>query len=478
MRRIAPLGLRTRLIAAFLLVAAISAATSAALTYREARTAILKQSQDTAVSSMRDLVGRLSLPLPPQADELKSACADLARSSQPHSWMVYAEYAGTTVSSAESPNSTVITDELRTEARAHRNGAVQRVRKGKEVYLTFAMPATFTHNDRTQSSGIVFYGVMPLATEQTTVQAMVVAARDGALPALGIAVIPALLAARSVLKPVRRLRHAALSLGRGKLDTRIEVKGSDELADLARTFNETASALEGSVEELRQAEARARRFAADVSHELRTPLAGMLAVTEVLDEEAVHLDSDTAAALRLITAETGKLAALVEDLMEISRFDARAAELHADEVDVAEFVRKTLERRHWQDRVATELPAGLRARLDPRRFDVVLANLVGNALRHGGADVHVSAAEERRPDGARLVVRVADSGPGIDPEVLPHIFDRFYKADAARTRSAGSGLGLAITLENVRLHGGAVRAANRDGGGALFTVEMPLEAAV
>lgn len=333
MRRIAPLGLRTRLIAAFLLVAAISAATSAALTYREARTAILKQSQDTAVSSMRDLVGRLSLPLPPRPDELKSACADLARSSQPHSWMVYAEYAGNTVSSAESPNSTVITDELRAEARTRPNGAVQRVRKGKEVYLTFAMPATFKHNDRTQSSGLVFYGVMPLATEQTTVQAMVVAARDGALPALGIAVIPALLAARSVLKPVRRLRHAALSLGRGKLDTRIEVKGSDELADLARTFNETASALEGSVEELRQAEARARRFAADVSHELRTPLAGMLAVTEVLDEEAVHLDSDTAAALRLITAETGKLAALVEDLMEISRFDARAAELHADEVD-------------------------------------------------------------------------------------------------------------------------------------------------
>ncbi|MFE3934729.1 sensor histidine kinase, partial [Streptomyces goshikiensis] len=96
----------------------------------------------------------------------------------------------------------------------------------------------------------------------------------------------------------------------------------------------------------------------------------------------------------------------------------------------------------------------------------------------GARQVQAPARARRGPDGARLVVRVADSGPGIDPEVLPHIFDRFYKADAARTRSAGSGLGLAITLENVRLHGGAVRAANRDGGGALFTVEMPLEAAV
>ncbi|MER7464306.1 ATP-binding protein [Streptomyces sp. NPDC097981] len=477
MRRIAPLGLRTRLIAAFLLVAAISAVTTAALTYREARTAILKQSQDTAVSTMRNLVGQAALPLPPPAEDLKFICGDLARRSQPHPWMVYAEYGDIRVSSAASPTSTVITDELRAKARSHANGAAQRVRKGKDVYLTFAMPATFKHNSRTQPSGVVFYGVMPLTAERTTVEAMVVAARDGALPALGIAVIPALLAARSVLKPVRRLRHAARSLGRGKLDTRIEVKGSDELADLARTFNETASALEDSVEELRRAGARARRFAADVSHELRTPLAGMLAVTEVLDEEAVHLDADTAAALRLITAETGKLATLVEDLMEISRFDARAAELHVDEVDVAEFVGKTLERRHWQDRVATELPSGLRARLDPRRFDVVLANLVGNALRHGGGSVRVSARGERRADGDLLVVEVADDGPGIDPEVLPHIFDRFYKADAARTRSAGSGLGLAITLENVRLHGGAVRADNRTGGGALFTVEMPLEAA-
>lgn len=231
--------------------------------------------------------------------------------------------------------------------------------------------------------------------------------------------------------------------------------------------------------ELRDAETRARRFASDVSHELRTPLAGMLAVTEVLDEDAAHLDADTAKALRLVSAETGKLAVLVEDLMEISRFDARAAELNLDDVDIAEAVRKSLERRRWDDdRVVTELPHGVRARLDPRRFDVVLANLVGNALRHGGAPVHVTVRTAPGEDGERLLIDVADSGPGIAPEVLPHIFDRFFKADAARTRSAGSGLGLAITLENVRLHGGTLRAGNRPSGGALFTLDMPLEARV
>lgn len=348
--------------------------------------------------------------------------------------------------------------------------------KGDSVYLTFAMPAVFDRYDTDQPSGLIVYGVMDLEVESATVDALVLAARDGALPALAVALIPALLAARSVLRPVRDLRHAARRMGRGELDTRITVKGRDELADLARTFNESAGALQHSVDELQQAEARARRFAADVSHELRTPLAGMLAVTEVLDEEAARLDPDTASALRLVSAETGKLATLVDDLMEISRFDARAAELNLDEVDLAETIGKTLERRHWQGQAAVTVPPGLRARLDPRRFDVVLANLVGNGLRHGGGPVRVSVRTEDRADGEWVLTEVSDRGPGIAPEVLPHIFDRFYKADAARRRSAGSGLGLAITLENVRLHGGTIHAANGPAGGAVFTVEMPREA--
>ncbi|CAM5449794.1 two-component sensor histidine kinase [Streptomyces narbonensis] len=281
-------------------------------------------------------------------------------------------------------------------------------------------------------------------------------------------------AATTVLKPVHRLGDAASRLGEGKLDTRIHAKGSDELSDLARTFNESAAELERSVAELRRAEARARGFASDVSHELRTPLAGMLAVTEVLDEDAAAgtLDSDTARAVRLVSAETGRLAVLVEDLMEISRFDARAAELHTDEVDVADCVRETLQNRNWNDpeSVVPYFTPGIGA--GPAPFDVVVANLVGNALRHGGAPVTVRVYEE----GDRFVTEVADRGPGIDPDVLPHVFDRFYKADPARTRSAGSGLGLAITLENVRLHGGTVEAGNRPEGGAVFTVRMPRDA--
>ncbi|MFI2431301.1 ATP-binding protein [Streptomyces sp. NPDC018693] len=479
-RRVRAFGLRTRLLFAFLLVAAVSAGTTSALTYREARNALLQTAQDTAVSSFRDQVQQTAWALPVQEEGLEEVLRDLARKGKPRPWVVFAEYGSLRASSGENPVSTVITAELRRAARANPNGSFERVVKDGVPYLTIAMPTVFkTGPYDVLPSGLVLYAVMRLTDEQVNVDALLTAARDGALPGLAIALIPGLLAARSVLRPVRELRQAARSMGNGRLDTRIPVRGSDELADLAHTFNESAGQLEHSVRELRDAEERARRFASDVSHELRTPLAGMLAVTEVLDEDADRLDPDTARAVRLISAETGKLAVLVEDLMEISRFDARAAELHTDEVDVAEAIRKSLAARHWtdgDDRIRTDLPDGIRARLDPRRFDVVIANLVGNALRHGTAPVTVRLRTQAPSPTAPplLIAEVADSGPGIHPDVLPHIFDRFYKADAARTRSAGSGLGLAITLENVRLHGGTIHARNLPGSGAVFTVELPL----
>ncbi|WP_079054210.1 ATP-binding protein [Streptomyces graminilatus] len=475
-----PFGLRTRLLLAFLLVAGVSAGTTAALTYREARSALLQTAQDTAVMSFREQVQQTSFSLPVRTEGLEEVLRDIARKGKPHPWVVFAEYGSLRASSGENPVSTVITPELRRAARANPRGSFERVVKDGVPYLTIAMPMVFkTSPDSVLPSGLVLYAVMRMTEEQVSVDALLTSARDGALPGLAVALIPGLLAARSVLRPVRKLREASRNMGSGRLDTRIPVRGSDELADLARTFNESAAQLELSVRELRDAEERARRFASDVSHELRTPLAGMLAVTEVLDEDADGLDADTARAVRLVSAETGKLAVLVEDLMEISRFDARAAELNTDEVDVAETIRQTLRHRHWtdDDRVRTELPDGIRASLDPRRFDVVIANLVGNALRHGGTPVTVRLrTEERAPGPAVLITEVMDSGPGIRAESLPHIFDRFYKADAARTRSTGSGLGLAITLENVKLHGGTIHAGNRPEGGAVFAVEIPLHA--
>ncbi|HEU5108313.1 MAG TPA: ATP-binding protein, partial [Micromonosporaceae bacterium] len=145
------------------------------------------------------------------------------------------------------------------------------------------------------------------------------------------------------------------------------------------------------------------------------------------------------------------------------------AALALDDVDVAGAVRATLRARGWSERVRTDLPGGVLARVDPRRLDVIVANLVSNALRHGGPPVSVRA--HVRPD--HLDIEVGDSGPGLAADVLPHVFDRFYKADTARTRSEGSGLGLAIAWENARLHGGALTAANHPDGGAVFTFHLP-----
>jgi two-component system, OmpR family, sensor histidine kinase MtrB len=277
-------------------------------------------------------------------------------------------------------------------------------------------------------------------------------------------------ASRRVLLPVRRLAQAAEQMSSGDLAVRIEPSGRDELARLVTSFNEMASALEDKVTELQRMEARARQFAGDVSHELRTPLTAMTAVTDVLGENA-GMTGDAAAAAQLVRQEILHLNRLVDDLIEISRFDAGTAQLVAEDTDVAAAVSRCLRARGWTD-VRTGVPAGLTVRLDRRRFDVIVANLAGNALRHGGPPVTVTAGLQ--PDGQHLAVAVRDHGPGLPPAAIPHVFDRFYKADTARARSAGSGLGLAIAWENARLHGGNIEAGNHPDGGAIFTLLLPL----
>jgi two-component system sensor histidine kinase MtrB len=291
---------------------------------------------------------------------------------------------------------------------------------------------------------------------------------------LAMIVTVAIAVSRPVLLPVRRLARAAQRMSGGDLSVRIQPRGRDELAQLVTSFNGMASALEDKVDELKQMEARARQFAGDVSHELRTPLTAMTAVVGILHEHP-GLTGDAAAAARLVGQEVQHLNRLVEDLIEISRFDAGTARLVTDETDVGNAVGQCLRARGWSG-VCTDVPAGLTARLDRRRFDVVLANLVGNALRHGDPPVTVTAVIQ--PDGqgggGQLAVEVRDHGHGLAPAAIPQVFDRFYKADTARARSEGSGLGLAIAWENARLHGGHIHAGNHPGGGAVFTVRLPL----
>ncbi|MGA5807036.1 sensor histidine kinase [Streptomyces cellulosae] len=476
-------GLRSRLLTSFVLVAMASSLGTGALAFREARTGVLQQSQDSVINRFRASVEAVAPTVPhaPGAMDLQSAVNQVIAANRLSGWRVMATY-GDLHAYAPTPRFTQPSPEMLRSVRTRRAAVFQRVNVDGSPRLLVGMPVTYTTDDGTERlSRVVMYLEVAQTEEEGYVQAMVSGIERATLVALCLAVVLALLAASGVLRPVRALRGATRRMAAGHLDVRLKVTGSDELAELSRSFNETAAELERTVAELRRLEARGRRFVADVSHELRTPLAAMTAVTDVLDQ---RVEGETGEALRLVSEGTQRLSVLVNDLMEISRFDAGAAELHRDDIDLAESVRRTVASRWRPEDVELRLPAPgeLRARVDPRRLDVVTANLVGNALRHGEPPVEVTL--ERRGDIA--VLEVTDNGPGIAPDALPHIFERFYKASTSRARRGrgsgkgggdgdSSGLGLAITAENVRLHGGRIHAANREGGGAVFTVELPLD---
>ncbi|WP_225882062.1 sensor histidine kinase [Streptomyces aureocirculatus] len=468
-----------RLVVAFLLAAAFGALLTAGLTYHRGRAAILERTESTAVADLRAQLDSLApeLSFPPRAEDLRALTVQLDRAGGSRGWHATAAYRdGEPVSAAPEPPP--VPSSLRAAVRHRHGAAYERIERGGRPWLVVGMPVAYADDggragDRGELSGLTVYTSFPLDDDAADIDALVTAAQAGAVPALALAVVPALFAARSVLRPVRRLRSGAESIAGGELGTRLDAEGRDELADLTRSFNAMAATLEKDDAELRRMEAGARRFAADVAHELRTPLAAMAAVTEVLDEDAASgvLPADTADAVRLISEETRSLARLVEDLMEVSRFDAKAAPLDVVETDLRTLVTKTLHLRGWADdeRVVADLPEPVPVRADPRRVDVVLANLIGNALRHGRPPVTVAARAE---DGL-AVVTVTDHGPGIPEDVLPHVFERFFKAEEARTRSQGSGLGLAIAHENALLHGGTLSAADTPGGGAVFTLALP-----
>ncbi|SNT11695.1 two-component system, OmpR family, sensor histidine kinase MtrB [Asanoa hainanensis] len=457
------LGLRGRLLLAFAMLGLTTTALVAGVSYGQARTVVLQKAQDAAVNSLVDEVTRLApvYQLPPGPKQLNAIAAALAAGPDAAAVVYRDQFAGIHPSEIPQP--------LRAD-----------VREGNVVWQRFSWdgtPAlaigtqllTKRPDGRTEPTGIEVYRLHSLAEEQHSIDQLAALAWSTGAASLVLAVLLALLAARGVLRPVSELGRAARRLGEGDLRTRATVRGSDELAGVALIFNQTAERLERQVGELRRMEADARRFVADVSHELRTPLAAMTAVTDVLDEEAERLPGDAGKAARLVSQETQNLAQLVEDLIEISRFDAGTAALSRDDIDVGAAIRATLRARGWTDRVTTTLPDGVVALLDPRRLDVIVANLVGNALRHGAAPVTV----DLRVVGGSVEVTVADHGAGLAPGVRDHVFDRFYKADSARSRSEGAGLGLAIALENARLHGGTLVAGNRAPHGAVFTLRFP-----
>jgi two-component system, OmpR family, sensor histidine kinase MtrB len=452
-------GLRGRMFASFIVACLASTALVAGIGYVLVRRTVLQRTQDLVLTETRDTLARVvpgTLGDPVPENTLRDVAQALVR---PDRTVIVSS--GTTTLSTGGFGTADVPPAL--AARAKDGLYFQRVVRHGEPWLVIA---TRVRTADRQASPLTVYVFASLTGERDDLDGIQRALiRAGALT-LVLALVLALLLGGSVLRPLRRLGRAARALGAGDLGARVEVRGRDELADVARAFNESASSLEYTVRELRRMEANARQFAADVSHELRTPIAAMTAVTGVLEEDAAALPADTGTAARLIAGQTRRLGALVEELLEISRMDAGTAHLDLDEVPLADLVRECVETRGWTDQVVIEIPAGLRVRVDPRRFQVILANLIGNGLLHGAPPVRVTG----RPG---LEVRVIDQGKGIPDDLLPRVFDRFFKADQARPAGQGSGLGLAIAQANAKLHGGRIEAVNAPGGGAVFTVRIP-----
>ncbi|KAB1978081.1 MtrAB system histidine kinase MtrB [Streptomyces triticiradicis] len=321
------------------------------------------------------------------------------------------------------------------------------------------------------------YYLFPLTQEEKSLSLV-----KGTLATAGLFVVVLLgaiawLVVRQVVTPVRMAAGIAERLSAGRLQERMKVTGEDDIARLGEAFNKMAQNLQLKIQQLEDLSRMQRRFVSDVSHELRTPLTTVRMAADVIHDARVDFDPVTARSAELLADQLDRFETLLADLLEISRFDAGAAALEADAIDLREVVRRVVggaeplaERKGTRIRVVGDQQP-LIAEADARRVERVLRNLVVNAVEHGeGRDVVVKLAAA----GGAVAIAVRDYGVGLKPGEATRVFSRFWRADPARARTTGgTGLGLSIALEDARLHGGWLQAWGEPGGGSQFRLTLP-----
>ncbi len=321
------------------------------------------------------------------------------------------------------------------------------------------------------------YYLFPLVQEQQTLDLVRGSILAAGLVLVGLLGVVAWIVTRQVVVPVRAAARTAERLSSGNLDERIPIKREDDLAQLARSFNEMAESIDAQITQLEELSRVQQRFVSDVSHELRTPLTTIRMAADVLFESRDSLTPSEARSTELLQNQLDRFEALLADLLEISRFDAGAAKLDSDSVDLVPLVQRVIDgteplanSRNLRVRFAAyERPCSVVC--DARRIDRIVRNLVDNAIEHGDEQgVVVELAGDA--DVATLTVR--DLGVGLRPGEAALVFNRFWRADPARARTTGgTGLGLAIALEDARLHGGWLEAWGEPGAGACFRLTLP-----
>jgi two-component system sensor histidine kinase MtrB len=327
---------------------------------------------------------------------------------------------------------------------------------------------------------IELYFVFPLTQEEESLSlirsTVIISGIALTLFVVGIGV----LVTRLVVDPVRRAAGTAQLLAEGELEHRMTVRGEDDLARLATSFNAMADSLQRQITQLEGLSQLQQRFTSDVSHELRTPLTTVQMAADVLHEARGDFPPHVARSAELLRAELDRFEGLLTDLLEISRYDAGAAVLDWEPTDLGALVARvaagmySLAERHECELIVERPDEEIIAEVDARRVERILRNLVGNAIEHGARHpVEITLAANK----TAAAVTVRDSGVGLSSAEAQHVFDRFWRADPSRVRTVGgSGLGLSISLEDARLHGGWLQVWGQPGAGAQFRLTLPLVA--
>ena len=279
---------------------------------------------------------------------------------------------------------------------------------------------------------------------------------------------------RRLIAPIQDAAKVAVDLTNGNLDLRMDIHGEDEIASLGYSFNEMAVSLQQQISRLENLSKLQQRFVSDVSHELRTPLTTIRMASQVIYAARDNFEPTVARSAELLISQIERFESLLTDLLEVSRFDAQAAILEVEAVDLTTLVRETIDYIHpSQDRmVHLKAPnSPVMVDVDPRRIKRILRNLISNAIDHRegkSIDVLISESENE------VSVGVRDYGDGFNYTDKKLLFERFWRADSSRARTTGgTGLGLSIALEDAKLHQGEIDAWSERGQGAHFVLTIP-----
>jgi two-component system, OmpR family, sensor histidine kinase MtrB len=446
------LPLRTKVSVFFGLLALVTTVTLAVVTYTFARSFLLNErkneAQQQAISNARD-VRRLLEPGSPDFGE------EFQRNVPPsrEDGFNYVVLQDGAVVSPDVAAPDAVPTELKAAVEDGTAG-MQRFTFEGDLYLGVGIPL--------DEVGAQYFEGFPLDDTQRALRVLLFSLVIGSTVITLLAGALGVWTSRRLLRPLERLSTAAGQIAAGDLDTRAPPEEDPDLAPIVDSFNAMADAVQARVE-------REARFASDVSHELRSPITALAAATEVLEARRDEMPARARQAVDVIVSQIRRFDGMVLDLLELSRIDAGAADLHLETLDVAELCRRVAAHAGFAMVPIDVDPAAPTAvRVDRLRFERVLGNLLANAQQHAGGPVRV-AVEATEP--GFVLVAVEDAGPGVADDEKQRIFERFTRGSESRHR-VGTGLGLALVAEHAGALGGLAWVEDRPGGGARFVVRL------